>query len=170
MKINPLEWNEVDETTFEAQGLLLLRSAAPFALSIETFGVAVAVGAATSHRVPLPEVAKVTLVGGEAKVYRKDPPPRFVVSNQETFTNIDRLPQESGTMLEVTKALRLMKLEERAIVRRIREEREITNAVLAARKAEENPEEGVLDDEEAAEAPLEQAKADKAKAEKEPAK
>jgi len=138
MKINPLEWNEVDETSFEAQGLLLLRSSQPFALTIETFGVAVSVGAETSHRIPLPEVSKVTLLGGSAKVYRKEPPRKFVVANEETFVNIDRLPQESGTMLEVTKAVRLMKLEERAMIRRIREEREITDAVIAARKAAED--------------------------------
>lgn len=135
MKINPLEWNQVDETTFEAQGLLLLRSAQPFALTVETLGVEVSVGADTSHRIPLPERSKVTIIGGSARVFRKEPPPRYVVSNEETFTNIDRLPQESGTMLEVTKAVRLMKLEERAMIRRIREERQITDAVIAARKA-----------------------------------
>lgn len=168
MKINPLEWNEVDETTFKAQGLLLLRSAGPFALAIETLGVNVAVGAETYHRIPLAEPSQVTLVGGDAKVYRKLPPPRLVVSNEETFTNIDRLPQESGTMLEVTKAIRLMKLEERAMVRRIREEREITDAVLAARKAKEAKADAVLDDEDAAQAALEQAKREKPKGDGKP--
>ena len=169
MKINPLEWNEVNETSFEVQGLLLLRSSEPFALTIESFGVAVSVGAETSHRIPLPEVSKVTLVGGSAKVYRKEPPAKFVLSNEETFVNIDRLPQESGTMLEVTKAVRLMKLEERAMIRRIREEREITDAVIEARKAKEAPQGDA--------AKAEPAKAEPAKAEppmaepaKEPAK
>ena len=36
MKINPLEWSEVYETTFHAEGVLLLRSSQPFALSTET--------------------------------------------------------------------------------------------------------------------------------------
>lgn len=135
MKINPLEWKELDETSFVAQGLLLLQSADPFALAVETLGVEVSIGAATSHRIPLAEPAKVTLLGGTMKVYRKEPPPRLVVSNEETFTNIDRLPQESGTMLEITKAVRLMKLEERAAIRRIREEREIADEVIEARKA-----------------------------------
>lgn len=164
MKINPLEWNEVNETSFEAQGLLLLRSSQPFALTIESFGVAVSVGAETSHRIPLPEVAKVTLLGGSAKVYRKEPPAKFVVSNEETFVNIDRLPQESGTMLEVTKAVRLMKLEERAMIRRIREEREITDAVIEARRPTEAP----SVDPDTAEAP--KAEPPKAEPAKEPAK
>lgn len=140
MKINPLEWNEINETTFSAQGLLLLRSSQPFALAIETMGVEVAVGAETHHKIPLAEPSKVTVVGGKAKVYRKAPPPRLVVSNEETFTNIDRLPQESGTMQEVTKAVRLMKLEERAMIRRIREERQIAEMVIAQRKAREKAE------------------------------
>lgn len=137
MKINAMEWNRVKKTTFEAQGLLLLRSSDAFGITLETMGVEVSVAPATEHRIPLPVASKVTLLGGTAKVYRKEPPPRLVVSNEETFTNIDRLPQESGTMLEVTKALRLMRLEERAMVRRIREEREITDAVIEARKARE---------------------------------
>lgn len=157
MKINPLEWNQIDETSFEADGLLLLRSSQPFALSIEAFGVSVAVGAETSHRIPLPERSKVTIVGGSAKVYRKEPPSRLVVSNEETFTNIDRLPQESGTMLEVTKAVRLMKLEERAMIRRIREQRELTDLVLAARNAKES--EGAEADDDVTE-PVTEAKAD----------
>ena len=135
MKLNPLEWNQVDETTFKAQGVLLLRSSSPFALSIQTQGVEASVGADTFHAIPLTEASEVTLLGGTAKVYRKVPPSRVVIGNaDETFTNIDRLPQESGTVAEVTKALRLMKLEERAMIRRIREERALSEAVIEARK------------------------------------
>lgn len=139
MKLNPLEWNEVDETSFEADGLLLLRSSQPFALSVEAFGVAVAVGAETAHRIPLPEKSKVTIVGGKAKVYRKEPPSRLVVSNEETFTNIDRLPQESGTVEAVTRAHRLFKLEQRAIARKAKEEAEFGALVEAARQSREAP-------------------------------
>lgn len=136
MKINPLEWSEVHETTFEAQGVLLLQSADPFALSVEAFGVEACVGAATFHRIPLPYPSKVTLLGGAMKVYRKVPPSRVVNMTGEKFTNIDRLPTESGTMLEVTKALRMLKLEERAMVRRIREERDLALAMTKAEEAE----------------------------------
>jgi len=137
MKINPLEWKEVDETTFHAQGVLLLRSSQPFALSVESYGVSVAVGPETAHRIPLPEASEVTIVGGSARVYRKLPPSRVVYMTGEKFTNIDRLPSESGTMLEVTKALRMLKLEERAMVRRIREERDLALAATKAKEAEE---------------------------------
>lgn len=137
MKINPLEWSEVHETTFPAQGVLFLRSSQPFALSVESYGVSVAVGPETAHRIPLSEASQVTIVGGAAKVYRKAPPSRVVHMTGEKFTNIDRLPQESGTMLEVTKALRMLKLEERAMVRRIREERDLALAMTRAKEAEE---------------------------------
>lgn len=150
MKLNPLEWNQVDETTFKAQGVLLLRSAHPFALSIQTQGMEVSVGPDTFHAIPLTEASEVTLVGGTARIFRKVPPSRVVIGDaDETFTNIDRLPQESGTVAEVTKALRLMKLEERAMIRRIREERALSEAVIEAGKPKPD-----LDSEEEAKAAL----------------
>ena len=137
MKVNPLEWSEVDETTFEAEGLLLLRSAALFAVAIETAGVEVCVGEASLHRIPLSEASKVTLIGGDMRVYRKEPPSRVYRMTGEKFTNIDRLPQESGTVAEVTKALRIAKLEQRAMIREIREEHARNKAELAAARAKE---------------------------------
>ena len=137
MKINPLEWSEVHETSFEAEGLLQLRSASPFALAIEAFGVETVLGAATSHRVALSDSSKVTLVGGDMKVYRKDSPSRVVRMTGEKFTNIDRLPQESAAMQEVTKAVRKMKLEERALVRRIRDERDLSLRLIEQARARE---------------------------------
>lgn len=135
MKINPLEWSPVDETSFEAQGVLQLRSADPFAIAIEAGGVEVVLGAAVQHRVPLAEPSKVTLVGGESRVFRKDVPSRVYRMTGEKFTNIDRLPQESGTVAEVTKALRMAKLEQRALIREIREERERSKVEIAAARA-----------------------------------
>ena len=137
MKINPLEWSEVYETSFEAEGLLQLRSAAPFALAVEVFGVETVLGAATCHKVALAEPSKVTLLGGDMKVYRKDSPSRIVRMIGEKFTNIDRLPQESAAMQEVTKAVRKLKLEERATVRRIRDERDLSMRLIAEAKAKD---------------------------------
>lgn len=135
MKINPLEWSEVNETTFEAQGVLQLRSAEPFAIAIETDGVEVVLGAASEHRVSLLGASRVTLVGGESRVYRRDIPSRVYRMTGEKFTNIDRLPQESGTLAEVTKARRLFQLEQRAMIREMREEHARNKAELAAARA-----------------------------------
>ena len=137
MKINPLEWSEVGETTFKAEGLLQLRSADPFAIAIETEGVEVVLGAASEHRVPLVGPSRVTLVGGESRVYRRDIPSRVYRMTGEKFTNIDRLPQESGTLAEVTKARRLFQLEQRAMIREIREEHARNKAELEAVRARE---------------------------------
>lgn len=41
----------------------------------------------------------------------------------ETFTNLDRMPNESGSVLAVTSALRKMKLEQNAFAKELREER-----------------------------------------------
>ena len=124
-------------------GLLLLRSVSPFGLAIEVEGVEAAYGFATDFRVSLPEAARITLTpSGSAPIFRKDTPSRVVHMTGEKFTNIDRLPQESGSMLEVTKALRMLKLEERAMVRRIREERDLALAMTKAKDdvVEELPE------------------------------
>ena len=146
MKINPLEWKAIDhETPFEASGVLQLRSSAPFGLSLQALGVETAIGHDTAFRVPLPEASQVIIAGATAPVYMKTLPSRLVRMKGEKFTNIDRLPQESGTVAEVTKALRLMKLEQRAIMRAIREER----ASLDASRAK--TEEAVIEDDPAPE-------------------
>lgn len=137
MKFNPLEWSQVDGKTFQAPpGLLQLRGAALFGVVVESHGVEAAYAFASEHRLTLPDAAKVTLIAVDGfAVYRKDRPSRVYRMTGEKFTNIDRLPQESGTVAEVTKAMRLMKLEQRALIRGIREEEARAKAAIAAAKA-----------------------------------
>ena len=71
-------------------------------------------------------------------VFIKDTPSRVYRMTGEKFTNVDRLPQESGTVAEVTKALRMAKLEQRAMLREIRETHERNKAELAAARAKED--------------------------------
>lgn len=59
----------------------------------------------------------------------------FEPSDGETFTNIDRKPMESGNVLEVTRALRLMRLEHQRMMA------EIAAAKAPAADAEPEPEE-----------------------------
>jgi len=137
MKFNPLEWSQVDGKTFQAPpGLLQLRGASLFGVVVESHGVEAAYAFASEHRLTLPDAAKVTLIAVDGfAVYRKDRPSRVYRMTGEKFTNIDRLPQESGAVAEVTKAVRLMKLEERAMIRRIREEAAASKAAIAAARA-----------------------------------
>lgn len=143
MKFNPLEWSEVSGEKIESgPGIVQLRSALPFSVVVQCLGTEAPTGFGTSHRIALPEAATLTLVA-TAAVYKKDTPSRVVHMKGEKFTNIDRLPQESGTLAEVTKALRLLKLEERAMMRRIRQERAEAEALIEAKpeaKREAKPE------------------------------
>lgn len=130
MKFNPLEWSLVHETFEASSGVVQLRSSAPFGVTIEAEGVEAAAGYAAHHRLALPGPARVT-VTATAPVFRKDQPSRVYRPEGEVFTNIDRMPHESGTVAEVTKAMRLWKLEQRALMRQIREERAALDAARA---------------------------------------
>jgi len=151
MKINPLEWNEVphDEEIQARSGVVFLRGSGPFSVLLTSHGVTSVQFFASqgSLRLP-PETSFKVIPAPGVTVYQKDPPRRVVRMTGEKFTNIDRLPQESGAMHEVTKALRMMKLEERAMVRRIRDERDLSLRMLEQAKAKE---EAVVEDDPASE-------------------
>lgn len=138
MKLNPLQWNEVtpNEEIQAPSGVLQLRGTAPFAVVLAAHGVQTCQFVAAQAVISLPEAStfKVILSDPAGMVFLKDTPSRVVTMTGEKFTNIDRLPQESGTMLEVTRALRMLKLEERAMIRRIREERDAAESVIEKAK------------------------------------
>lgn len=69
-----------------------------------------------------------------------DPPASVTVSEAagESFTNIDRMPDESGPLAEVTRALRMLELEKRAALEAIRAARD------AARLVEDDDGDGVV--------------------------
>ena len=138
MKINPLEWSELphDQEIEAPSGVLRLRGSGPFSVLLTTHGVTSVqfVAGEATLRVPPETTFKVIPVKG-VTVFLKDAPSRVYRMTGEKFTNIDRLPQESGTVAEVTKALRMAKLEQRAMIREIREERERSKAEIAAARA-----------------------------------
>lgn len=121
MKFNPTDWKEVKANAqIQVPACLLqLRLTAPGVLFVTTEGVETLYGEGSAFRLSVPENSayEVKLSGG--KVYQRDIPVRTFADTSEKFTNIDRLPQESGTVAEVTKAVRMFKIEERATVRRI---------------------------------------------------
>jgi len=137
MKFNPLDWSEI-KANAEIQvpsGLLQLRCTGSASLFVTSEGVETCYGHGTEFRLTLPEEATVKVnILTPGRVFKRDVKSRTVRDTSEKFTNIDRLPQESGTMLEVTRALRTLKLEERAMVRRIREERAQAEAVIERTK------------------------------------
>ncbi len=132
MKFHPHFWREVKPNeTFQAfQGLLRVRCAPGAALFLDCQGVEALVGFDTSFEVEISEemTAKVTAFEKQTRVFVFVPEQTSVVDSGEIFTNIDRMPHESGSVLEVRRALRELELEKRAAMREIRAERAVLNA------------------------------------------
>lgn len=145
MKFNPLEWSPVNGISFKVpSGLLQLRSSVPFGVTVEVQGCEAAYGYAASHQIRLAEAATVSLkldpMGDGEPVFRKDRPSRVYKEQGEVWTNIDRMPTESEHIAEVTRAVRMLKLEKRAMLREIREERDRLDQVIEASKPKADPE------------------------------
>lgn len=126
MKFNPLDWSEV-KTNAKVKiegGYLWLQCSKESALFVEAEGVESLQGVGTSFRLDLPPETSIRLVSPDGTVaYRRSAWSRVVrEADAERFTNVDRLPYESGTMAEVTKALRKLQLAERETIKRIRAE------------------------------------------------
>jgi len=68
--------------------------------------------------------------GAQAFLYA--PKPRSVTQDPTVYTNIDRQPHESGTMLEVRKALRAQEVRNQANLRGMREQVAAMKAAKAA--------------------------------------
>lgn len=135
MKFDLWKWSEVNagEEIEAPEGRLRLRCSAPAAVYVTAQG----------HEVLAAVGQEVDLTFSEAVTYRVDGPQAVRVfqeapvgssyrSTGEVFTNIDRKPHESGTLLEVRAALRRDQIERRAYMRevelstrRLRKEREL---------------------------------------------
>jgi len=144
--INPLEWQEINlGKEIEApSGLLWLRGSSPFSVFVQSFGMETVYSFQAVGKVAVAPGATFKVEASKpGRVFLKDAPRRVVKDHGESFTNIDRLPTESGPLQEVTRALRMLKLEERAMIRRIREERYASEAVIEGRKAKAEAEAAV---------------------------
>lgn len=135
MKFDPNCWQEVkaNEQIQFGKGVLRLRASVPAPLYITTQGGHEALCAvATAFDVELSEEVSFRVEGAKGtRVFLFKPLPTFCQPKGEVFTNIDRMPDESGQMLEVRKALRQLEIERRATLREIRAERERLLAVRA---------------------------------------
>lgn len=141
MKLDLFAWSEVEvgrEVSAPA-GRLWLKISAPGAVYVSSEGYEVLLGhgvefdatlrEAFTFRVEVPGKTSV-----RAFVYAPSLP-TFEASG-EVFTNADRMVHESGTVLEVRKAMRAFQLEQRAMLRDIKIER----AKLRAAKPKPEPE------------------------------
>lgn len=140
MKFDVFSWNEVptNEATFFGKGHLRLRLSAPAPLFLEAQGVEALAGVSEVFDLDLEEEVSFRIQAPEGvRAFLHVPEPTSVEASGEVFTNIDRMPHESGMVAEVTRARRQLELERRAMLREIREEAAIQRASLRpAPKAE----------------------------------
>lgn len=118
MKIDLYRWREVKPNeTFQApKGRLHVMCSETANLYVSAFGHEVLAGFGQEIDVQTTEtVTAIVEASPDARVFIERPMAINHVSDTEVFTNADRLPTESGSLLEVSKALRAFKLEQREI-------------------------------------------------------
>lgn len=149
MNFDPYAWTEVrPDTEYEIRaGRLHLRLPAPGALYIGRAGRDVLYGYGHEFRVSVTGDCSFHFSGvkGMGAVY--DPEPPVCVPNplDEVFSNADLHPLESGSMLEVRKALRAFQVEQQGVLATVRREtRKLHDAVAAAKAAQLGEAEAVL--------------------------
>jgi len=157
MKFSPLNWNEVspNEKIEAPKGWLRLRLSAPCSLYIEAQGYEALAGFGTTFDLELSEAVSFRAVGPkDTRVFHYEPDPSTFTPKGEVYTNIDRMPDESGNLLEVRQGMRQLELMRRAVLRDIRAARDASLPPAPPKPKDPDP---VL--EEPAPAPAPEAKA-----------
>ena len=136
MKFDPLAWDEVSPNEENVcKGTLRVRSSREGALYVQVEGVEALYGLGTSFEVEAPSQMIWRLEApAEARVFVQR---MFGTSFQcegESFTNIDRMPHESESVAEVTRARRMLELERRSFLAEVRAENAVIAAQLAAKR------------------------------------
>lgn len=156
MKFDPFAWKEVPDAQKiqVGKGRVRLHLSEPAALYVHSQGYEALAGYGSSFDLEFAE--KVTLSTVASRVFVFDPSVRSEKSKGQVFTNIDRMPDESGNVLEVRRAMRELELTRRSILREIRQERHKAkreaDAVIEAEAEVARPERAELEAEVRAEA------------------
>lgn len=127
MKFSPLSWNEVkpNEKIEAPKGWLRLRLSAPCSLYVEAQGYEALAGFGTSFDLELSEAVTFRASGPkDTRVFHYEADDTTFRPNSEVYTNIDRMPDESGNLLEVRQGMRQLELMRRAVLRDIRAARD----------------------------------------------
>ncbi|MBL4917254.1 hypothetical protein [Szabonella alba] len=125
MKFNPLNWSEVkpNEKIETGKGILRLRASQTAALYIEAQGVEALYGLGADFDVEVSEAVAFRVDAPKGtRVFHYRPGNTSFEPTGEVYTNIDRMPDESGTLAEVLRARRVFELEQRAMLREMRAE------------------------------------------------
>lgn len=143
MKFDPFAWQEVAnyEEIHVGKGRVQLRCSAPCALFVEAQGYEALVGFGASFDVEVSEEMIFRAEGPKGlRVFHLAAKGTVLKAKGEVFTNIDRMPDESGNVLEVRRALRQLEIERRSALREIRAERDALRAERARPEQEAEPE------------------------------
>lgn len=126
MKFNPFNWLEFapNETQKAPKGWLRVRLSQEAALYVSQGKREALAGVASSFDLDLSAASSYRLEPrAKCRAFVYVPEPTSVVFEGEVYTNIDRMPQESGMLAEVTRGLRQLELARRETMREIRGER-----------------------------------------------
>lgn len=127
MKFDLFQWSEgkPNEEIQAEKGWLRVRSSVVGALYVQAEGVETLVGLGSSWDLEVTSaVAWRVETPKAARVFYHAPRNAVRQTEGEVFTNIDRLPSESGNLLEVRRALRELEFMRRQTLRDIRAERD----------------------------------------------
>ena len=135
MRFDPLAWDEVSPNEENiCKGTLRVRSSREGALFVQVEGVEALYGIGTAFEVQTPaEMIWRLDAPADARVFVQRMFGTSFECEGETFTNIDRMPHESESVAEVTRARRMLELERRSFLAEVRAE----NAALSSQLAEQ---------------------------------
>ena len=136
MRFDPLAWDEVSPNEENlCKGTLRVRASREGALYVQVEGVEALYGIGTSFEVQTPaEMIWRLDAPADARVFVQRMFGTSFECEGETFTNIDRMPNESESMAEVTRARRMLELERRSFLAEVRAENAAISAQLAAKR------------------------------------
>lgn len=149
-KFDVFVWNEVkaNEKIQVGKGNLRLRVSQPAPLYIEAEGVEALAGFAADFDLEVSEAVTFRLEAPKGvRVFLYNALPTSTVAEGEVFTNVDRMPHESGMMAEVTRARRMFELERRQALEELRRETAIMRAQVktASKPKRADPAEGITE-------------------------
>lgn len=142
MKFDLYSWNEVKHASFEApKGRVQILLSGPGALYAQAQGVEALVGYGAAFDFQTQEDLTLRVEAPKGvRVFRHAPHATAVEASGEVFTNIDRMPDESGSILEVSRATRMFELEKRRMLRELRAEIEEERQSLRRSRLDRQPE------------------------------
>lgn len=125
MRFNPYDWEEINaqETRAAPKGRLWLRCSQECAVYVTAQGYEVLGEVGREIDLTLSEeVTFLVEAPASARIFLYKPQVQHIHPEGEVFTNADRMPSESGAMMETRRALRLLQLEQQAVLRQMREQ------------------------------------------------